>query len=70
MSDKADRKQQYVVVCDGWTPDRYFDLNETDEMQRYLAHCRRNYQGQWDYKVVDKSFPRKFQKVILNKVRQ
>lgn len=61
--------QLYVVVCDGWIPDRYYSMDQYDEMLKYLYWCRYAYQGTWDYRICDASHPRRFMRAILNERR-
>ena len=35
----------YVVMVDGWIPDKQFEKGQEEQRDSYIDHCNENYQG-------------------------
>jgi hypothetical protein len=54
----------WVVVLDGWVPEKYFSEGELEEAEKYARVCNYNYQGSYTVKACDPSHPRRFLRAV------
>jgi hypothetical protein len=63
MSKRKGKREMFVVVMDGFGPQKYFDTKAAaDSYERY---CRANYLGTFEVKRCHEDFPLRFDRAIM-----
>lgn len=50
---KTKETRSYLVIRDGWIPDKHFEFGEEEERDAYIRYCNSNYQDRYSYHLQD-----------------